>query len=167
MPDNSEENLAAAEVVVAPTVENGQQINVNKDVVDNTYEIYIYNAKEPSTNKNASNSKSRLVNNGLHHDQESNSQQIYENFTSSRQQPGSQQQHQQNQQIISTKATIESQPQTKTGLPEDNTENKNNIAAFQREGSFVLQREGSFVRTIRKLPLLPMIAISMMGGYGF
>ena len=57
LPDNSEENLAAAEVVVAPTVENGQQINVNKDVVDNTYEIYIYNAKEPSTNKNASNSE--------------------------------------------------------------------------------------------------------------
>ena len=57
LPDNSEENLVAAEVVVAPTVENGQQINVNKDVVDNTYEIYIYNAKEPSTNKNASNSE--------------------------------------------------------------------------------------------------------------
>ena len=57
LPDNPEENLAAAEVVVAPTVENGQQINVNKDVVDNTYEIYIYNAKEPSTNKNASNSE--------------------------------------------------------------------------------------------------------------
>jgi hypothetical protein len=55
-----------------------------------------------SGNKTASNSKSRLVNNnaGLHHDQESNSQQIYENFTSSRQQPGSQQQHQQNQHII-------------------------------------------------------------------
>merc|ERR1712129_622252 len=89
-------------------------------------------------------------------DQESNSQQIYENFTSSRQQPGSQQQHQRNQQIISTKATIESQPQTKM-LPEDNTENKNNLAAFQREGSFVLQREGSFVRTGsgRKLPKIP------------
>ena len=41
LPDNSEENLVAAEVVVAPTVENGQQINVSKDVVDNTYEIYI------------------------------------------------------------------------------------------------------------------------------
>ena len=41
LPDNSEENLVAAEVVVAPTVENGQQINVNKDVVDNTYRIYI------------------------------------------------------------------------------------------------------------------------------
>ena len=41
LPDNSEENLVAAEVVVAPTVENGQQVNVSKDVVDNTYEIYI------------------------------------------------------------------------------------------------------------------------------
>ena len=41
LPDNSEENLAAAEVVAVPTVENGQQINVNKDVVDNTYRIYI------------------------------------------------------------------------------------------------------------------------------
>ena len=66
----------AADTVVAPKVENGQQINVNKDfvdnaykiythnakeckfhkinvnkdVVDNTYEIYIYNAKEPSAN---------------------------------------------------------------------------------------------------------------------
>merc|ERR1719278_1219828 len=51
---------------------------------------------------------------------------------------------------------MESQPRTKM-LPEDNTENKNNLAAFQREGSFVLQREGSFVRTGsgRKLPKIP------------
>ena len=41
LPDNSEGNPVAAEVIVAPTVENGQQINVNKDVVDNNYEIYI------------------------------------------------------------------------------------------------------------------------------
>ena len=34
--DNSEKNP-----VVAAEVENGQQINVNKDVVDKTYEIYI------------------------------------------------------------------------------------------------------------------------------
>ena len=39
--DNSEENPVAAEIVVAPKVENGQQINVNKNVVDNTYIIYI------------------------------------------------------------------------------------------------------------------------------
>ena len=41
LPDNSEENLVAADIVVAPTLENGQQINVNKDVVDKTDEIYI------------------------------------------------------------------------------------------------------------------------------
>ena len=37
LPDNSEENLVAAEVFVPPTLENGQQINVNKDVVNNIY----------------------------------------------------------------------------------------------------------------------------------
>ena len=38
------------EVVIAPTLENSQQINVNKDFVNNTYEIYMHNAKEPSAN---------------------------------------------------------------------------------------------------------------------
>ena len=46
MPDYSEENHVPTEVVVAPTLENSQQTNVNKDFVDNTYEIYMYNAKE-------------------------------------------------------------------------------------------------------------------------
>ena len=41
LPDNSKENPVAGEVVAVPTVENGQQINVNKDVFDNTYRIYI------------------------------------------------------------------------------------------------------------------------------
>ena len=41
LPDNSEENVVAADVVVAPKVENCQQINVNKGVVDNIFEIYI------------------------------------------------------------------------------------------------------------------------------
>ena len=46
LPDNSEENLVAAEVVVPPTLENSQQINDKKDFVNNTYEIYMHNAKE-------------------------------------------------------------------------------------------------------------------------
>ena len=36
----------AAEVVVAPKSENDQQINDNKDIVNNIYEIYMHNAKE-------------------------------------------------------------------------------------------------------------------------
>merc|ERR1719195_2295713 len=83
-------------------------------------------------------SKSRLLGQDL------DSTQIYENFTSSRQQPGSQQQQQiqQQQQKISTKVTIENAPPSNMN-PEESTEK---TVAFQREGSFVLQREGSFVR---------------------
>ena len=46
MSDNSVENHVRAEVVVAPKLENSQQINDNKDFVNNTYEIYMHNAKE-------------------------------------------------------------------------------------------------------------------------
>ena len=101
--------------------------------------------RSPSLNEGhySKSSKSRLG-------PEPEAPQIYENFTSSRQQAASQQKQQPmfHPQKISTKATIESPP--KQDLPEK-------PAAFQREGSFVLQREGSFVRTGsgRKLPKIP------------
>jgi hypothetical protein len=83
--------------------------------------------------------------------------QIYENFTSSKQPPSQQQQR------ISTKATIETRP---TSMQEEAVEapmtsrpemQREGSFVMQRERSFDLQREGSFVRTGsgRKLPKIP------------
>ena len=90
------------------------------------------------------------------------SSQIYENFSSGKQQAASQQSNK-----LSTKATIEAvpeenikplisskQPQQPLTNPEMQREGS---FVMQREGSFVMQREGSFVRTGsgRKLPKIP------------
>ena len=91
------------------------------------------------------------------------SSQIYENFSSGKQQAASQQSNK-----FSTKATIEAvpeenikpssisskQPQQPLANPEMQREGS---FVMQREGSFVMQREGSFVRTGsgRKLPKIP------------
>ena len=101
--------------------------------------------------------------------------QIYENFSSSRQQASQQQTNR-----FSTKATIEAKPSSpdqkiQHQLPiqqQNHQESKTNGSnprsqdrdlqregsfVMQREGSFVMQREGSFVRTGsgRKLPKIP------------
>ena len=98
--------------------------------------------------------------------------QIYENFSSSRQQASQQTNR------FSTKATIEAKPsspdqkiQHQPIQQQNHQESKNNGSnprsqgdlqregsfVMQREGSFVMQREGSFVRTGsgRKLPKIP------------
>ena len=78
--------------------------------------------------------------------------QIYENFSSSRQQATQQTR-------FSTKATIEAKPSISQEVIQiqESKSNINTKPEMQREGSFVMQREGSFVRTGsgRKLPKIP------------
>ena len=91
------------------------------------------------------------------------SSQIYENFSSSKQQAASQQ----GSNKFSTKATIEAVPKedaikpvtkqpSQQPLPNPEMQREGSFV-MQREGSFVMQREGSFVRTGsgRKLPKIP------------
>ena len=149
---NNDDSTKSNATNSVPTVEEStlnQTTEINVSLDGNGSNV----KRSPSLNEghysSKNSSKTRLG-------QDLDSTQIYENFTSSRQQPGSQQQQQQiqqQQQKISTKVTIENAPPSNMN-PEESTEK---TVAFQREGSFVLQREGSFVRTGsgRKLPKIP------------